>query len=154
MSLTKPEASVRTVLRTIYNNNLSPLYYNSMNRIEKLYGKDALELLRAVFQAEAVLEDASSSQRVKMLQEDVFILINRNADLLEDVLSELNRLFRGLSNCTTTSLYLSAILYGSVSFLDVDNLDTTDAELLELHISEFLQQLSSNISVVYFTYSA
>jgi len=118
---------VRQTLRTIYNNRLSPLYYNSMNRIDKLYGREALQLLQAVFRTEAVLEDASASQRVKLLEEDIFMLINRNADLMEDVLTELSQLFRGLSNCTTTVLYLSAILYGSVCFLDVEKVDQSDS---------------------------
>lgn len=150
----QPEASVRQVLRNIFNNQLSQYYYNSMKRIENLYGREALHLLKAVFHTEAVLEDSSASQRIKMLSEDIFILINRNADLLEDVLADLNTLFRGLTNCTTTILYLSAILYGCVSFLEVGNIDVDDAALLEKHMIEFVDQININVSMPYFSYSA
>jgi hypothetical protein len=59
---------VRQVLRSVYNNRLAPLYYNSMKRIDRLYGVEALNILKAIFKAEALLEDSAMSQRVKLLQ--------------------------------------------------------------------------------------
>lgn len=61
-------------------------------------------------------------------------------------------MYLGHSNCSTTQIYLAAILYDAICNINED--DEEDKRMFEKHVVVFEQQQSLNDSIPYFTFSS